>query len=107
MRKNSFGALVGLLIAICGATVAQPNRARASNQTPSAVSSSSCDRACLYGFLDKYLDGLKAKDPSSVPFARNIKYSENNVMMKVGDGVWATITRLGDYNLRMADPVTG
>ena len=28
-------------------------------------------------------------------------------MMKIGDGVWGTLTGLGDYNLRTADPVNG
>jgi hypothetical protein len=107
MRKRLFAAGIVLLIVVSGAMVAQSSRARASNQNQNAVSSNSCDRACLYGFLDKYLDGLKAKDPSRVPWAKNIKYSENNVVMKVGDGVWGTITGLGDYNLRMADPMTG
>jgi hypothetical protein len=67
----------------------------------------SCDRQCLNGFLDDYLAALRAKDPSRLPLARNVRYSENNVMMKIGDGVWGTITGLGDYNLRTADPVTG
>jgi hypothetical protein len=67
----------------------------------------SCDRQCLNGFLDDYLAALRAKDPSRLPLARNFRYSENNVMMKIGDGVWGTITGLGDYNLRTADTVTG
>jgi hypothetical protein len=67
----------------------------------------SCDRQCLYGFLDQYLAALKAKDPSRLPLARSFHYSENNVMMKIGDGVWGTVTGLGDYNLRTADPVNG
>jgi hypothetical protein len=66
-----------------------------------------CDRQCLYGFLDQYLAALKAKDPSRLPLARNFRYSENNVMMKFSDGVWGTITGLGDYNLRTADPLNG
>jgi hypothetical protein len=68
---------------------------------------SSCDRQCLYVFLDQYLAALKAKDSSRLPLARNFRYSENNVMMKFPDGVWGTITGLGDYNLRTADPVNG
>jgi hypothetical protein len=66
-----------------------------------------CDRQCLYGFLDQYLAALKAKDPSRLPLAKNFRYSENNVMMKFPDGVWGTISGLGDYNLRTADPREG
>src|SRR3984957_3859092 len=80
--------------------------AAAANAAPAALNQmSSCDRQCLYGFLDQYLTALKAKDPSRLPLARNFRYSENNVMMKVPDGIWGTITGLGDYNLRTADPV--
>jgi hypothetical protein len=68
---------------------------------------STCDRQCLYGFLDQYLAALKAKDPSRLPLDRDFRYSENNVMMKFPDGVWGTLTGLGDYNLRTADPVNG
>jgi hypothetical protein len=107
MRRTAWGAVACLLIAISGAMVAQPSPARTPHQNLNAVGSTSCDRACLYGFLDKYLDALTAKDPSRVPWAKNIQYSENNVGMKIGDGVWGTITGLGSYNLRMADPATG
>src|SRR5690606_8188190 len=34
-------------------------------------------------------------------------YTENNVNLMVGDGVWNTITDLGDYDLRFADVKTG
>jgi hypothetical protein len=107
MRGKLFAASIFLLATTFGAIVAQPGRTPGSRQNQDAVGSNSCDRACLYGFLDKYLAGLKGKDPSSVPFAKNVKYSENNVVMSVGDGVWGTITGLGDYDLRMADPAMG
>jgi hypothetical protein len=80
----------------------------AAHAAPTSQSAmASCDRACLYGFLDQYLAALKAKDASRLPLAKDFRYSENNVMMKFPDGVWGTITGLGDYILRTADPVTG
>jgi hypothetical protein len=107
VRKKLFGVSACLAVAILGVTFAQSSRARAADDAQSAAMLGSCDRACLYGFLDQYLDALKAKDPSRLPLAKGFRYSENNVMMKIGDGVWGTVTGLGAYNLRMADPVNG
>jgi hypothetical protein len=36
-----------------------------------------------------------------------VSNSENNVMLPVGDGLWGTLTKLGSYQLKMADPDTG
>ena len=66
-----------------------------------------CDRACLYGFLDKYLQALRQKDPSRLPVAQNVRFSENSVELQIGDGLWNTIEKLGKYDLRLADPKTG
>ena len=66
-----------------------------------------CGRACLYDVLDRYLAALQAKDPSKAPFAAKVRTSENNVALKVGDGLWGTISGLGGYRLRFADPQTG
>lgn len=107
VRNTFWVAGVCLLLLALGATLVQPGRAHALVSAQNLSSSGACDRACLYGFLDQYLDAMKGKDPSRVAWARNIKYSENNVPMKIGDGVWGTITGLGDYNLRFADPTTG
>jgi hypothetical protein len=66
-----------------------------------------CDRACLYGFLDKYLDALVKKDVSRLPLAEHARYSENSVEMAFGDGMWNTVSSRGDYDFRMADTKTG
>jgi hypothetical protein len=66
-----------------------------------------CERACLYTVLDRYLLALKARDASKAGFATDARISENNVMLRPGDGMWGTITALGDYDLRFADPQTG
>lgn len=65
------------------------------------------DRSALYGVLDNYLEALDAKQPDRVSWAPGVHNSENNVMLEVGDGLWGTIDRVGDYKLRFADPQTG
>ena len=72
-----------------------------------APQAADCDRACLYGVLDQYLAALTAKNPSKAPLASNVRYTENNVALKVGDGVWSTVASLGRYDFRFADPQTG
>lgn len=66
-----------------------------------------CDRACLYQVLDRYLVALKAGDAAQAGFAPGALTSENNVRLQPGDGMWGTITGLGDYQLRFADPQSG
>jgi hypothetical protein len=85
--------------AILGAALAGPASA--------AAPAHPCDRACLYRVLDAYLAALKVRDPSRLPWAKGVRNTENNVALRVGDGLWDTIDGLGDYELRMADPKTG
>lgn len=74
---------------------------------PALAAPPACDRACLYKVLDRYLEALKAHDPAKAPFARDARTSENNVLLAPGDGMWGTLTDLGSYDLRFADPETG
>jgi hypothetical protein len=67
----------------------------------------SCDRACLYGALDGYLDALRRHDPWRVSWSKDALVTENNVAMPIGEGHWGTLTKLEAYDLRVADPVTG
>jgi len=66
-----------------------------------------CDRACLYGFIDRYLEALVHKEPGKLPWAANARFTENNVELSIGDGLWSTVTGLGDYKLKFADVSTG
>lgn len=90
-----------LLAAISGgaATAAAPRSA-----TPP-----DCDRACLDGFTERYLTALVAKNPGSLPWAKQVRFSENNVMLLVGDGLWGTITGRGprETELKFADVANG
>jgi hypothetical protein len=75
--------------------------------TNSAPRALSCDRSCLYGVLEQYLTALARRDTALVPWGPVVRNSENNVVLPVGDGLWGTLTKLGSYQLKMADPQSG
>ena len=53
-----------------------------------------CDRACLLMTTYIYLAGLVAHDPSIVKFSPDVKFVENTVPMKPGDGLWKTASAI-------------
>lgn len=64
------------------------------------------NRDALYAVLANFLEALNAGDASRVNWAASPLNSENNVMLEVGDGLWGTILRVGDYQLKFADTST-
>lgn len=75
--------------------------------TSLAGSEPSCDRACLIGVTEAYLDAMAARDPSQAPVAASVKFTENTEPLALGDGAWATIVGVRDYKVYAADPQTG
>jgi hypothetical protein len=75
--------------------------------TSAPAPTTACDRQCLYGVLDSYLAALKARDAHKVQWAPQARYTENNVELAPGDGLWGTITALDSYEMRFADPKDG
>jgi hypothetical protein len=66
-----------------------------------------CDRGCLEGFARQYLDALVAHDPSRVPLAKNVKFTENGQELAVGDALWATASDPpAGYSIYFTDPQT-
>ena len=66
-----------------------------------------CDHACLEGFADRYMTALAARDPRGAPWAKLVKFTENNVAMEIGDGLWGTVTGVGPTALKFSDPASG
>src|SRR5579863_5570122 len=64
-----------------------------------------CDRACLEGLADQYLNAVVAHDPKTLPLAQDVKYTEQDQVMDVGDGFWGTATAVGHFRLCFSDPV--
>ena len=64
-------------------------------------------REGLYEALDRFRDALAARDIGRVEWSQNLRYTENNVSLEPGDGLWNTLTALGPYELRFADASHG
>lgn len=64
-------------------------------------------REGLYEALDRFRDALAARNPARVEWTEDLRYTENNVALEPGDGVWNTLTALGPYDLRFADASHG
>jgi len=83
-------------MAAAGAMLAQ----QASAQPPS------CDEACLLDLSGDYLEALVAHDSSALPWADRVGYTDNDVGLQIGEGLWGTATRIGD-GFTVADTDTG
>jgi len=56
-----------------------------------------CDRACLQNMMTRYLDAMVAHAPSQLPLAANVRFTEDSRELKLGDGLWKTVTRKGGF----------
>lgn len=63
----------------------------------SGVHAADCDRACLKGMITTYVDAMVAHDPSRLPVAANVRFTEDSQEVKLGEGLWKTVVRKGDF----------
>jgi hypothetical protein len=75
--------------------------------TSQAFAQAECDRDCLGTMLDQYLDAVIAHDPSAAPLVVGFRQTENAVNVRPGQGVWQTVTGLGEVQRKYFDPVSG
>ena len=54
------------------------------------------NRAELKGLADQYLKALPTHDPSGLPLAETVKYTEDTAAIPIGDGIWVGTTRVSD-----------
>lgn len=96
MRIRGFFGLTGA--AIVSLQVGAPVRA--------ADSPYDCDRSCLAAIADRYFDALASHDPSMLPLAPDVRFTDTGVVSRLGDGIWKTAGR-PTYRLDLFDPETG
>jgi hypothetical protein len=93
IRKSIFA--ISICTAILGGYVA------------SAHAADPCDRKCLEGYIDKVLAAMIAHNPEQLMLAKDVQYTENGVKLRLGDGMWGTLSARGKYNLYVCDPEEG
>jgi hypothetical protein len=72
-----------------------------------AANEASCDRTCLDGMVDQFLDALAVNDPLRLPVTKMVKYTEDGQRLNLGDGLWNTATGKGTYKFYMEDVTAG
>ena len=68
-----------------------------------------CNRECLAGFMDGYMNAIYQHDPKAVPpLSIDLRMTENTGHMDVGEGVlWRNKVEPTPFRIYVADPVTG
>lgn len=95
-------AAAGLILA--GSLFAQGRGGRGGGAPPAP---GPCERSCLEGFVNQYLDALVAHNAFGLPFAPKVKFSENDQLLELGDGLWNVTSDIGSYKLYVSDPQSG
>ncbi len=65
--------------------------------TAGGAGAADCDRGCLQGMITRYVDALASRDPSGLPLAPDVRFTEDSKELKLGEGLWKTVTRKGDF----------
>lgn len=65
--------------------------------SPTLVSAADCDRVCLGGMITQYVDALVAHEPTRLPLAAKARFTEDSKDLKLGEGLWKTVTAKGDF----------
>ena len=65
---------------------------------------STCDRACLEKYIDRYMDAMLENNPSLELFSRDCKFTENGVRLPLGnEGLWVNMSGKGNYKFYIPD----
>ena len=65
--------------------------------TTGTAQAAGCNRACLQNLLTTYIDAMVAHSPSQLPVAANVRFIEDSQELKLGDGLWKTVTGKGNF----------
>src|SRR5512139_2437646 len=99
MLRAFRNASAALALSLAAAAAAQPGGV--------PLPEPSCQRACLEGFVDKYLQAMADGRVDPALFAPTARFTENGVQLPLGnEGLWATATAPGKYKFYVPDVET-
>jgi hypothetical protein len=101
----AFCAALALPVVASAATAPAPPPKPAAAPTKAAPS---CDRACLAGLMERYVDALPTHSAKGLPLAKNVHFTEQAARLPVGDGLWVSATEAPTtFKIIVADPTSG
>ena len=110
MRTKLFAiALMAFLLSVVAACQSEDpdHAALKSAVTDGTEPSGACDRSCLEGYVDRYLDAMLAHDPARTLFDADCRFTENGVQLPLGnEGLWSTMVGKGTYRFYVPDVET-
>lgn len=56
-----------------------------------------CDRDCLRDLVTGYLGAMLTHNPAALPLATNVRFTEDGVEMKLGEGLWKSMSAVRGY----------
>jgi hypothetical protein len=65
--------------------------------TAAGAQAQQCDRACFKDLITKYADAVLAHDPSRLPLAAGVRFTEDSRELKLGEGLWKTVVSKGTF----------
>ncbi|MEO5706428.1 MAG: hypothetical protein ABIT10_08985 [Alteraurantiacibacter sp.] len=72
-----------------------------------AVPDRSCLYDCLIATVQAHMAALESRNYAALPLAPDVMFTENNVVLPVGQGLWRTVGDVDDNGLAVADETTG
>jgi hypothetical protein len=99
MSKNRCG--------LVAASIALSAMLSALSLLPATVRAQGCDRACLTGMMTQFINALIAHDPSTLPLAATVKYTEDSRNAQLGQGIWRSVTAAGGFRQDYIDTRKG
>ena len=66
-----------------------------------------CDRECLRGFITRYLDAMVAHTPGALAVSPTLRFTEDYVDLKLGEGLWKQASKIRPYRLDILDVAQG
>jgi hypothetical protein len=64
---------------------------------PAMAAAPACDRTCLTGMIDQYVEALLAQNPRRLPVASQVRFTEDSRELTLGEGLWKTSLTRGRF----------
>src|ERR1019366_1994064 len=95
-KPSSWSAAMAPLFCAAALFAAMAPSLRAQSARATESIKPRCDRSCLEGVMNRYLDAMVAHDPSRASLAPNVKYAQDNVPLNIGQALGAPASGVGN-----------